>query len=100
MAASGAVFMCPNNPRTLGAGPVTVTYTQRSLNTGTFPILLQELKKRSLNRVVTIMASTVPPAQTKGGGERLLPPTVANYEAVHAVQKSSQRCVQHGSNTK
>lgn len=56
--------------------------------------------KRSLNRVVTIMASTVPPAQTKGGKKRLLPPTVANYEAVHAVQKSSQRCVQHGSNTK
>lgn len=46
------------------------------------------------------MASTVPPAQTKGGKKRLLPPTVANYEAVHAVQKSSQRCVQHGSNTK
>lgn len=70
MAASGAVFMCPNNPWTLGAGPVTVTYTQRSLNTGKFPILLQELKKSSLNRVVTIMASTVPPAQTKGGGKR------------------------------
>lgn len=58
-------------------------------------------KKRSLNRVVTIMASTVPPVQTKGEKKkRLLLPTVANYEVVHAVQKSSQRCVQCGLNTK
>lgn len=66
MAASGAVFMCPNNPWTLGAGPVTVTYTQRS-EYWKMSYPSAGAKKRSLNRVVTIMAPTVPPAQTKGG---------------------------------